>query len=126
MPKEVVLTKITNRIEYATTDGKGFITGKREDITDQVELAAFDYYKTEFERYNSDGKGMGKNYDELGSLIYCAPGTKLVWEDEVKVSKDRIIKELENRITNERNIENNDAAFELDNFLQWYKEELSK
>jgi len=82
MPKEIVVTAIGNRIEYATTNGKGLITGKREDITDQAINAVFMYLKKEFERKNPDGKGFGTGFGIEGSLMYLEDGTKVVWKKE--------------------------------------------
>lgn len=82
MPKQIVVTAIGNTIEYATTDGKGLITGKREDITQDAINAVFAHLKTKFERENTEGKGIGTSFGEHGRLMYLAPGTKVVWEDE--------------------------------------------
>lgn len=35
MPKELIVTALANRIEYATTNGKGLITGSRVDLTEE-------------------------------------------------------------------------------------------
>lgn len=78
MAKEVVLTALGNRIEYATTNGKGLITGKREDITEQSINAVFLHLKNEFTRKNPDGKGFGRNYGEHGRLLYIPDGVDLV------------------------------------------------
>lgn len=78
MPKEIIVTAIGNRIEYATTDGKGLITGKREDVTEQAISAVFAYLKTEHERNNENGKGYGRKFEGQGRLLYVAPGVKLV------------------------------------------------
>lgn len=50
MPKQIVLTALANRIEYATTNGKGLITGKREDITDEAIVAVFEHMMREYKR----------------------------------------------------------------------------
>lgn len=87
MPKEIVVTGLGNRIEYATTNGKGLITGKREDITEQAIDAVFMHLKKEFTRKNPDGKGFGRNYGEHGSLLYLPDGVELAWkrsDEEVK------------------------------------------
>jgi hypothetical protein len=78
MPKEIVVTGIGNRIEYATTNGKGLITGKREDITEQAINAVFAYFKTEFERKNPEGKGYGTNFGEHGKLMFLKANTKVI------------------------------------------------
>lgn len=82
MAKEVVVTALGNRIEYATTDGKGTITGKREDITEQAISAVLAYFKTEFERKNPNGKGFGRSFGEHGRLMYLVPNTAVVWEED--------------------------------------------
>lgn len=84
MPKEIVVTGIGNRIEYATTNGKGLITGKREDITEQAVQAVFAYLKTEHERKNKEGKGFGRNFGEYGSLMFLKPNTEVVWKEDEK------------------------------------------
>lgn len=82
MSKEIVVTGLGNRIEYATTDGKGLITGKREDITEAAIVAVFTHLKTEFDRKHSEGKALGRNFDEHGKLMYLAPNTEVVWKEE--------------------------------------------
>lgn len=81
MAKEIVVTALGNRIEYATTDGKGLITGKREDITEQAIQAVFSYFRTECERKNPEGKGFGRDFREHGSLMFLQPKTKVEWEE---------------------------------------------
>jgi hypothetical protein len=81
MGKEIVVTALGNRIEYATTNGKGLITGKREDITDMAISAVFAHLKTEFDRKNKDGKGFGTNFGDQGKLMFLAPGTDIVWKE---------------------------------------------
>lgn len=88
MPKEIVVTGIGNRIEHATTNGKGLITGKREDITEQAVSAVFHHLKKEHERKNSEGKGYGSNFGEHGRLLYLPPGVELVWGDDAKPAKE--------------------------------------
>lgn len=82
MPKEIVVTGLGNRIEYATTNGRGLVTGKREDITDKAIEAVFVHLMAEKGRRNPEGKAFGKRYGDEGSVLYVAPGVKLVWEDE--------------------------------------------
>jgi len=82
MPKEVVVTGLGNRIEYVTTNGKGLITGKREDITEETIVAVFTHLKTEFDRKHKEGKGFGCNFGEHGRLMYLAPNTEVVWKEE--------------------------------------------
>lgn len=81
MAKEIVVTTIGNRIEYATTNGKGLITGKREDITERAIIAVFDHLKEECNRENKDGKAYGRTFGEHGSLMFIRPGTTIVWEE---------------------------------------------
>lgn len=85
MEKEIVVTGLGNRIEYATTDGNGLITGKREDITEQSIHAVFNHLKTEHERNNKEGKGSGRifgEFGEYGSLMFLAPNTEIVWKKD--------------------------------------------
>lgn len=90
MPKEIIVSAIGNRIEYATTNGKGLITGERKDITEQAIDAVFAHLKTEHERHNANGKAYGRTYGEkdehenrteYGRLMYLAPGTDIVWKE---------------------------------------------
>lgn len=82
MPKELIVTALGNRIEYATTNGKGLITGKREDITDNAINAVATHFMKSFNEKNPNGKGFGINFGEHGSLMYLRPGTKVIWEEE--------------------------------------------
>lgn len=82
MPKEVVVTALGNKIEYATTNGKGLISGKREDITEQAISAVFAHFKKECEQVNAEGKGFGRNFGEHGRLMYLADGTDIIWKDK--------------------------------------------
>ena len=84
MVKELVVTALGNRIEYATTNGNGLITGKREDITEQAVNAVFAYFKSEFERKNVEGKGFGTSFGEHGRLMYLKPNTEVIWKEETK------------------------------------------
>lgn len=85
MPKEIVITALGNRIEYATTNGKGLITGKREDITKAAINAVFTHLKTEHERNNKDGIGYGHMFNDHGRLMYLAPGAKVVRDNESSI-----------------------------------------
>lgn len=76
MPKEIVLTGLRNRIEYATTNGKGLITGKREDITDSCLDAVYAHLKTEFNRNEKHAEQFGYQYADGGQLVYIAPKKK--------------------------------------------------
>lgn len=81
MPKEIIVTGLGNRIEYATTNGKGLITGKREDITDVCINAVFEHLMREFGRKNPTGKGFGTSFGDEGKLMYLAANTKVIWEE---------------------------------------------
>lgn len=76
MPKEIVLTGIGNRIENATTNGKGIITGKREDITDQCIDAVYAHLKTAYERSEKPTDRHGYLFKDGGKLMYIAPEWK--------------------------------------------------
>lgn len=89
MPKEIVVTALANRIEYATTNGKGLITGKREDITEQAISAVFAYFKNEFERKNPDGKGYGRGFEEHGKLMFLKTNTEIIWKEEENTNEDQ-------------------------------------
>ncbi|WEG18603.1 hypothetical protein PQ478_08975 [Alkalihalophilus pseudofirmus] len=73
MPKQIVVTALGNRIEYATTNGKGLITGKREDITDETIGAVFQHLMEEYKRNNKEGKSFGYGYEGLGEIHYHPP-----------------------------------------------------
>lgn len=70
MPKEIVLTGLGNRIEYATTNGKGLITGKREDVTDVCIQAVFEHMKREYVRNKSAKEYSGFRFEGLGELRF--------------------------------------------------------
>lgn len=70
MPKEVVVTGLGNRIEYATTDGRGLITGKREDITDVAINAVHEHMKQKFKRSGTAFKEFGFRYADGSKLVY--------------------------------------------------------
>lgn len=73
MPKQVVVTGLGNRIEYATTNGKGLITGKREDITDDCIKAVFEHMMREHERNGRGEKSFGYIFEGFGELHYFPP-----------------------------------------------------
>jgi hypothetical protein len=73
MPKEIVVTGLGNKIEYATTNGKGLITGKREDITDQCINAVYAHLKTEFDRSKKSKEKFGYKFSDGGKLMYIHP-----------------------------------------------------
>lgn len=70
MPKEIIVTPLKNKIEYATTNGKGLITGKREDITDECIRAVFQHLKNEHERNNKGSESFGYKYEGLGEIHF--------------------------------------------------------
>lgn len=70
MPKEVVVTGIGNRIEYATTNGKGLITGKREDITDPAVAAVYEHMKVAHSRLEEPSENYGYVFEDGGKLLY--------------------------------------------------------
>lgn len=124
MPKEIVVTALSNKIEYATTNGKGLITGKREDITEVAINAVFSHLKTEFGRTNKDGKAFGRNFNEHGRLLYLAPGVDVAREDaEFKSLKeayeDRMddIESLEKIVRKIQNAYTNGSGDDLDEVL---------
>lgn len=73
MPKQIVVTALGNEIEYATTNGKGLITGKRENITDEVIKAVFQHLMTEHERNNKGEESFGYGFKGLGEIHYHPP-----------------------------------------------------
>lgn len=76
MPKGLVVTGIGNRIEWATHNGKGLITGKRADVTDEAIKAVFQHLKAEHERNNRGGKSFGYGFEGLGEIHYHPPENK--------------------------------------------------
>jgi hypothetical protein len=73
MPKQIVVTALGNKIEYATTNGKGLITGKREDVTDEAIKAVFQHLKEEHKRNNKDEESFGYGFEGLGEIHYHPP-----------------------------------------------------
>jgi len=71
--KGLVVTAIGNRIEWATHNGQGVITGKREDVTDQAIKAVFQHLQAEHKR-NNRGKGsFGYVFEGLGEIHFHPP-----------------------------------------------------
>lgn len=73
MPKQIVVTAISNTIEYATTNGKGLITGKREDITDDAIRAVFQHLMNEFNKRKvdePDREDFGYTFGNHGTIYY--------------------------------------------------------
>lgn len=77
MPKQIVVTALGNRIEYATTNGKGLITGKREDITDECIAAVFQHMKREHEIHNKGDESFGYGFEGLGEIHFHPPKKEL-------------------------------------------------
>lgn len=103
MPKEIVVTGLGNRIEYATTNGKGLITGKREDITDDYIRAVFEHMMREYKRGDKDKKTFGYAYGDLGEIHYHPPKTRKEYEEKMDLIEEnkrlkKRIKELEKEI----------------------------
>lgn len=73
MPKQIVVTALGNRIEYATTNGNGLITGKREDITDDAIKAVFQHLMAEHKRNNKGDESFGYGFEGLGEIHYHPP-----------------------------------------------------
>lgn len=73
MPKQIVVTGLSNRIEYATTNGKGLITGKREDITDDAIKAVFQHLKEEHRRNKKGSESFGYGFKGLGEIHFHPP-----------------------------------------------------
>ena len=80
MPKQIVVSALGNRIEYATTNGKGLITGKRVDVTDECIAAVFQHLKNEHDRNNKGDKSFGYGYEGLGEIHYHPPVKEEVTE----------------------------------------------
>ena len=76
MAKEVVVTGLGNRIEYATTNGKGLIIGKREDITEECIRAVFQHLMNEHERNNKGDQSFGYAFSDLGEIHFHPPTAK--------------------------------------------------
>jgi DNA helicase IV len=73
MSKQIVVTALGNRIEYATTNGKGLITGKREDITDEAIKAVFQHLMGEHKAHDRGQKSFGYVFEGLGEIHYHSP-----------------------------------------------------
>lgn len=73
MPKQIVVTAMGNRIEYATTNGKGVISGKREDITDECIRAVFQHLQTEHKRRDRGSQSFGYGFEGLGEIHFHPP-----------------------------------------------------
>lgn len=76
MPKQIVVTGFNNRIEYATTNGRGLITGKREDITKEAIKAVFHHMMEEHRRRNKGDESFGYVFEGFGEIHYFPPRNK--------------------------------------------------
>lgn len=74
MPKGLVVTGIGNRIEWVTHNGKGLITGNREDVTDQAIKVVFQHLQEEHKR-NKKGatQSFGYGFEGLGEIHFHPP-----------------------------------------------------
>lgn len=73
MAKGLVVTWTGNRIEWATHNGKGLITGNRVDVTDEAVKAVFQHLKEEHKRNNRGEKSFGYSFDGLGEIHFHPP-----------------------------------------------------
>jgi hypothetical protein len=74
MPKGLVVTGIGNRIEWADHNGKGLITGKREDVTDAAIKAVFQHLQEEHKRnHKSKTQSFGYVFEGLGEIHFHPP-----------------------------------------------------
>lgn len=71
--KGLVVTGIGNRIEQATHNGSGLITGNREDVTDEAIKAVFQHLKEEHKRHQRGGKSFGYVFEGLGEIHFHPP-----------------------------------------------------
>lgn len=76
MPKGLVVTALGNQIEYVTHNGKGLITGKRENVTDMAIQAVFEHMMREFnsaKRADETKEFFGYEIPGHGTLKYFPP-----------------------------------------------------
>lgn len=74
MPKGLVVTGIGNRIEWATHNGKGVITGTRVDVTDAAIKAVFQHLQEEHKRSGKSGtQSYGYEFEGIGELHFHPP-----------------------------------------------------
>jgi len=66
MPKGLVVTGLTNKIEWATHNNRGLITGGREDVTENAIKAVMEHMNIAYER---DAKAQ-----EKGKYTYMIEG----------------------------------------------------
>lgn len=73
MPKGLVVTALSNQIEYVTHNGKGLITGKRENVTDDAINAVFEHMMREYQTRISKGEerdSFGYYFKGFGTIKY--------------------------------------------------------
>lgn len=76
MPKGLVVTALGNQIEYVTHNGKGLITGKRVNVTDDAIKVVFEHMMREFNNAKSKDatkEFFGYSYKGCGTLKYLPP-----------------------------------------------------
>lgn len=76
MPKGLVVTGLGNRIEWATHNDKGLITGKRQDVTDEAIRVVFQHLQAEHKRNNRGSKSFGYGFEGLGEIHFHPPANK--------------------------------------------------
>ena len=79
MPKGLIVTALGNQIEYVTHNGKGLITGKRENVTDDAIKVVFEHMMREFNTEKSKGgtkEFFGYSFEGFGTLKYFPPEKK--------------------------------------------------
>lgn len=64
MPKEIVVTPVSNTISLATTNGKGLITGQRKDVTIPCIGAVMQYLRNQRENDNDGCPWAGVNLSD--------------------------------------------------------------
>jgi len=72
MPTGLVNNALSNNIEWATHNGKGLITGKRKDVTDEAIKIMFSHMMTAYKRHDkAKEKGyFGYKSDGIGELRF--------------------------------------------------------
>lgn len=83
MATGLVNNAITNKIEWATHNGKGFITGKRKDVTDEAIKIMFSHMMNAYERHD--------RAVEMGYFSYSIEGIgelRFIPSDEKVINKD--------------------------------------
>ena len=81
MPKGLVVTGIGNRIEWATHNGKGVISGKREDVTESAIKVVFQHLMEEHKRSGkSENQSHGYEFVGIGEIHFHPPKDRLKGE----------------------------------------------